>query len=239
MKNAETLEYFPVISSSVSQVAGELVEKDLINAAQHINNNALKRAFDIFLSLFLFIFFFSWIFPLVFFAILIDTGWPVFFIQDRIGKNGKRFRFIKFRTMEKHADENKFIPTQVDDQRITKTGKFLRNSNIDELPQFINIFKGDMSIVGPRPAALAFHVKYIEMLGEGLMQKREIIKPGIIGLSQVLGYRGDLINEQENKAMIKTRIKIDILYIRNWSNLLDLKIIMATFRNMMRRIFSL
>ncbi len=237
MKNAETLEYLPVISSCVNQVPGVAYEKDLILEAQHINKNVLKRVTDILLSILLLIFFFSWICPLVCLAIFIDTGWPVFFIQDRIGKNGKRFHFIKFRTMEKHSDENKFIPTQVGDERITKTGRFLRNSNIDELPQFINILKGDMSLVGPRPAALAFHQKYIDMLGTGLLQKREIIKPGIVGLSQVLGYRGDLVNEKENKAMIKARVKIDILYIRNWSNWLDFKIVMATFRNMVRRLF--
>lgn len=239
MKNAETLEFLPVMSSSANKFPGLEVQKDLIVSARHINTNLLKRTIDLLFSLFLLIFFFSWIFPLVTLAILIDTGFPVFFIQDRIGKNGKRFRFIKFRTMVRHADENKYIPTQVDDNRITKTGKFLRNSNMDELPQFINILKGDMSLVGPRPAAIAFHQKYIAMLGNDFVCKREIIRPGIIGLSQVLGYRGDHMNEEENKAMIKARIKIDLLYIGNWSNWLDFKILWATFRNLIRRLFGL
>lgn len=239
MKIAETLDVLPARSPILNkQISGVICEKDLMFAAQEINKNFLKRFIDIFLSLSLLIFFFSWICPLVCLAILIDTGMPVFFIQDRIGKNGKRFRFIKFRTMEKHSDENKFIPTQVGDERITKTGKFLRNSNIDELPQFINILKGDMSLVGPRPAAIAFHQEYIDLLGSGFIRKREIIRPGIIGLSQVLGYRGDFINEQENKAMIKARVKIDLLYIRNWNNGLDFKILMATFRNLIRRLLS-
>ncbi|MEO7209975.1 MAG: sugar transferase [Chitinophagaceae bacterium] len=238
MKNAETLEFLPLMSTSVNQVSAVNDQMDLKLSAQCINKNFLKRTIDILLSLFLLIFFFSWIFPLVCLAILIDTGLPVFFIQDRIGKNGQRFKFIKFRTMVRHADENKFIPTQVGDKRITKTGKFLRNTNIDELPQFMNILKGDMSIVGPRPAAIAFHQKYIDMLGTSFFCQREIVRPGIIGLSQILGYRGDHMNEQENRAMIKARIKIDLLYIRNWNNWLDLKISIATFRNLIRRIFG-
>ncbi|MBS1729247.1 MAG: sugar transferase [Bacteroidetes bacterium] len=239
MKNAETLEYLPIMMTHVDPFEGLKADKSLLKSAQKINKNFFKRGFDIFLSLCLFIFFFSWIFPLVFLIILLDTGWPVFFIQDRIGKNGKVFRFFKFRTMEKQVNEHQFIPTQVGDKRITKTGKFLRNSNIDELPQFINIIKGEMSLVGPRPAAMAFHKKYEEMLGKDLLQQREIIKPGIIGLSQVRGFRGDLINEQENKAMIKARIQIDLIYIKRWSNWLDIKIIGATFRNMLKRLSGL
>ncbi len=239
MKNAELLECMPILSSSRDEVGGNAFDKELLRAAQKINKNVLKRFIDIILSLFLLLFFFSWIFPIVCLAILIDTGFPVFFVQDRIGKNGKRFRFIKFRTMDKNVDENTFIPIQVGDSRITRTGKFLRNSNIDELPQFINILKGEMSLVGPRPVAIAFYQKYIGMLGEGFIRKREIIKPGIIGLSQVLGYRGDFLDENENKVMIKARVKIDSLYILRWSNWLDTKIVMATFRNMLQRIFGL
>lgn len=239
MKNAEILECTPFMDSSINEITGNGVDKNLLQAAYQINSNFLKRFIDIILTLFVLIFFFSWMFPIVCIAILIDTGLPVFFVQDRIGKNGKRFRFIKFRTMNKSVDENTFTSIQVGDSRITRTGKFLRNSNIDELPQFINILKGDMSLVGPRPVAIAFYKKYIDMLGEGFIRKREIVRPGIIGLSQVLGYRGDLLDENENKAKIKARVKIDLLYIRHWSNWLDLKIVMATFRNMLRRIFGL
>lgn len=228
----------PANSTRIKKTLKQDRDQDFEKNAEKINSNFFKRLLDIFLATFVLLFLFSWIFPLVTLIILIDSGFPVFFIQKRVGKNGRHFRFIKFRTMWRHEDEQIFVPTQVGDKRITKTGRFLRNSNIDELPQFINILKGDMSFIGPRPTAIPFQKKYEDLVGKDMMMKRTFVRPGIIGLSQMLGYRGDLPDENENRSLIKARVKIDLLYIKNWSLQLDALIFFRTIRNMIGRFFQ-
>lgn len=212
---------------------------DIEGAAEKINSSFIKRTLDILLAIFVLLFLFSWILPLVAICIIIDSGFPVFFVQNRVGKGGRHFRFIKFRTMSRLENADIYIPTQVGDKRITSIGRFLRNSNIDELPQFINILKGDMSFIGPRPTAIPFQKKYEEYIDPAMFGKRELIRPGIIGLSQMMGYRGDLPDEKENQILIKTRVKIDLLYIKKWSLKLDGIILITTVRNMLVRLFRL
>jgi len=153
----------------------------------------------------------------ILFAILIkiDSNGPVFFIQERVGKNGKLFKIIKFRTMIKEAEEKtKGIFINENNPYITKIGKFLRRWSLDELPELINVLKGDMSLVGPRPTLKYQVEKYNEF-----QKKRLLMKPGITGWAQING---------RNKIPWEERIKLDVWYIENWSLLLDLKILIKT-----------
>jgi len=126
----------------------------------------------------------------------------------------------------------KYVPAVEGDPRITRLGKFLRKSNLDELPQFLNILKGEMSLVGPRPHALAFNEIYKEMVEE--LKIRSWVKPGITGWAQVHGLRGDVPDYEENKKRTVKRIKFDIWYIENWSIWLDIQIIMMTLWQMLK-----
>jgi putative colanic acid biosynthesis UDP-glucose lipid carrier transferase len=186
-----------------------------------------KRLFDMFFSLFIIIFIFPWLIVLI--AILIKTSsrGPVFFKQLRTGMDGKNFYCYKFRTMkinpksdEKQASEN--------DTRITKIGKILRKSNLDEFPQFLNVLFGQMSIVGPRPHMLKHTKDFTEIKENYLI--RHYVKPGITGWAQVNGYRG----ETKTKEDVIKRVEYDIWYIENWNFLLDLKIIWLTVWNMIK-----
>ena len=147
----------------------------------------------------------------------------VFFVQERVGLNGGRFRMLKFRTMflqDSHASNSQH--TQRDDQRITAIGRFLRRSSLDELPQFINVLKGDMSVVGPRPELTYFVQKFRQEIPSYMA--RHHVKCGITGWAQVNGLRG-------SDTSIPNRIQFDIYYMRNWSLFLDLKIIFLTVFN--------
>jgi putative colanic acid biosynthesis UDP-glucose lipid carrier transferase len=132
--------------------------------------------------------------------------------------------------MKKTWIKDGYTPTSVSDQRITKLGHFLRKTNLDELPQFINVLKGEMSIVGPRPHALSFHRTYASYID--FIDKRLLVKPGITGLAQIKGYRGDVKDPEENKFRTKTRIYFDVTYIKKWSFRMDLWIIHTTFLQM-------
>ena len=127
---------------------------------------------------------------------------------------------------------DKFIPTSKEDTRITRVGKWLRKTNLDELPQVINVFKGEMSIVGPRPHPKAYNELYELFVDE--INIRGWVKPGITGWAQVHGYRGDVEDIEENKKRIKKRIEYDIWYIENWSLWLDIQILLLTFWQMIR-----
>jgi putative colanic acid biosynthesis UDP-glucose lipid carrier transferase len=190
----------------------------------------LKRFFDIAFSGFITVFFLSWIVPLVSILIKLDSKGDVFFFQDRIGIKDKNFKLIKFRTMYQSKTTEEFVATRVNDPRITKIGKYLRKYNIDELPQFINVLKGDMSIVGPRPHAIPYHEKYAVYFEE--IKLRHSVKPGITGWAQVHGLRGDVEDEEENKKRTLQRIQYDLWYIENWSFKLDIQIILITIWQM-------
>lgn len=190
----------------------------------------LKRFFDIVFSGFITLFFLSWIIPLVSIIIKFDSKGSVFFLQDRIGVKNRKFKLIKFRTMYQSKTSNEFVATKPNDPRITRVGKFLRKYNIDELPQFLNVLKGDMSVVGPRPHAIPYHEKYAEYFEE--IKLRHSVKPGITGWAQIHGLRGDVDDEEENKKRTLQRIKYDLWYIENWSFKLDVQIILITIWQM-------
>ena len=167
----------------------------------------------------------------VWIAIKCDDGGPLFHMASRIGKNGRIFKMYKFRSMYLHAEEyleelQKFNQIKDgpafkmdNDPRITKVGKFIRKTSIDELPQLFNILKGNMSLVGPRPERPFFVEKFREEIPRYMVKHQ--VRPGLTGWAQVNGYRGD--------TSIRKRIEYDLYYIENWSIGLDIKIIFLTF----------
>lgn len=165
--------------------------------------------------------FLSWLFPIISLLILIDSKGPILFIQKRNGLNGKEFGCLKFRTMRK-TSTNSIIETKRNDIRVTKIGKFLRKTSLDEIPQFLNVLKGDMSIVGPRPHMIVQDTYYKEIIKKYYL--RHYVKPGITGLAQVRGYRGAI----DSYLDMEKRITADAFYVRNWSIFLDIKIILQT-----------
>ncbi len=188
----------------------------------------IKRTFDIVFSLLFLLTFGWWLFLLIGLIIKIDSRGNVFFVQDRLGRDNKTFRCLKFRTMTTTASKktDKFKVVEQRDNRITKIGNLLRKYNLDELPQFVNVLKGEMSIVGPRPHAIPFNDSYQEIVEE--IKLRHRVKPGISGWAQIHGLRGDVIDMEEQKKRTQKRIQFDIWYIENWSMWLDLKIISET-----------
>ncbi len=184
-----------------------------------------KRSFDIVFSLLVIIAVFPWLFPLLFLLIFIDSKGSIFFVQERNGWNNKVFRCIKFRTMIPNKEANTRAAEE-DDHRITRVGKILRITGIDELPQFINVLRGEMSIVGPRPHMLQDNLRFQGMAEH--YNRRSLVRPGITGLAQIKGYKGN-INDLES---IKQRTIKDLEYVETYSLPLDLKIIGATAGHM-------
>jgi putative colanic acid biosynthesis UDP-glucose lipid carrier transferase len=166
----------------------------------------------------------SWLTPLVALLIKRESKGPVFFKQLRNGKNYKPFVCYKFRSMRMNDEADKKLVSANDD-RITRIGKWLRKTSIDEMPQFFNVLKGDMSVVGPRPHMIAANEEYKKRVKR--FMGRHYIKPGITGLAQVKGYRGDTSTDES----LINRIKYDMYYIKNWSLFLDIKIIIQTVMN--------
>lgn len=184
-----------------------------------------KRVLDFLLSL-IAIIILSPVLLIIAIAIKIDSKGPVFFLQERLGKDGKVFKIIKFRTMVVNAEnigDGLKVKSENDD-RITKVGKVLRKTSLDELPQFINVLKGDMSIVGPRPPVTYHPHKYEEYSDE--QRKRFEVRPGITGLAQV---------RVRNSASWDDRIKIDVEYTEKISFIIDIKIFFETFLNIIKR----
>jgi putative colanic acid biosynthesis UDP-glucose lipid carrier transferase len=191
------------------------------------SNLFLKRAFDLVLSAILILTVFSWMLPLIAIMIIVDSRGPVFFLQHRIKRNGRRFTCIKFRTMHVNEDAD-LLPACMNDQRITKVGKFLRKHHLDEFPQLLNVFWGDMSLIGPRPHMISENTKYAELFD--FYCGRQNVKPGISGLAQVLGYVGHAADPER----MKRRVKLDLYYIRHWSPALDARIILLTALKILR-----
>ncbi|MDP3831754.1 MAG: undecaprenyl-phosphate glucose phosphotransferase, partial [Ignavibacteriaceae bacterium] len=192
----------------------------------------IKRSFDLFFAIAILIFICSWLFPLIILLIKTSSKGPAIFVQDRIGKNNKIFKCYKFRTMYINSDKKSFVPTTKDDLRVTGIGKFLRKSNMDELPQIFNVLFGDMSFVGPRPHPIAFNNAYTELYDE--IKLRHLVRPGITGWAQVHGLRGDVLDEEEQRIRTIKRIEHDIWYIENWTFSLDLQIILLTVWQMIK-----
>lgn len=193
-----------------------------------------KKLFDIIFSLLVIIFIFSWLFPIIILLQKLTSRGPILFIQDRVGRKNKIFKCLKFRTMVvvDKDESNGYQPIGKGDKRVTRFGAFLRKTSMDELPQFINVLRGEMSVVGPRPHAIAFNEAYSSIVEE--IKVRHFVKPGITGWAQVHGLRGDVENPEENNIRTKNRINHDIWYIENWSLQLDLKIIFLTIWNIIK-----
>lgn len=190
-------------------------------------NRVIKRSFDVLMALFVLIGFLSWFTPLIAILIKLDSKGPVFFKQKRNGLDYQEFYCYKFRSMHPNPTANLHQVTR-EDSRITRVGKFLRKTSLDELPQFINVLYGDMSIVGPRPHMVSHTHMYAERIDKFMV--RHFIKPGITGLAQVSGYRGEVETEKD----IINRVKYDIFYLENWSLFLDIKIIFLTVYNIIK-----
>lgn len=191
---------------------------------EKFETHLIKRFFDVLFSLIIIIFILPWLLPILLILIKLDSKGPLFFKQKRDGLNGKQFYCYKLRTMKVNTNAD-IVSASIDDERITKIGKFLRKSSLDELPQFFNVLKGDMSVVGPRPHINIQTKKYTSVVKNYLF--RHSIRPGITGLAQISGYRGEV----KNNTDIENRVRLDIFYIENWSFALDIKIIFQTCIN--------
>lgn len=193
----------------------------------------VKRTFDIIFSLVVTLLLLSYLIPLIALLTKLTSKGPVFFVQDRIGVRNKKFKCYKFRTLKENITSDKeFLPVYKDDPRVTPVGNLLRKSNLDELPQFINVLKGDMSVVGPRPHAIPYDDKYGQIIEE--IKLRHSVKPGITGWAQAHGLRGDVEDEEENRIRTIKRIEYDLWYIENWSFWLDIQIIFLTIWRMIK-----
>lgn len=186
-------------------------------------NRLVKRGFDILFSS-LFLCFYPLIYLPIAIAIKISSPGPVYFKQKRTGYRGSDFWCLKFRTMRVNVDADKAQATR-DDPRKTRLGDFLRRTSLDELPQFINVLKGEMSVVGPRPHMVKHTEEYSKIVDQYMV--RHLVKPGITGWAQVNGYRG--ITDEVWK--MEKRVQYDVWYIENWTFLLDMKIIVRTIIN--------
>jgi len=212
----EYYDYLPILSISESTVNKNI-------------NIALKRGFDVCFSFLVIVFILSWLSVLLYFLLRIESSGPLFYKHTRNGINYKEFTCYKYRTLKTNTDTtNEYVKRN--DSRVTKIGRFLRKSSIDELPQFFNVFFGDMSVVGPRPHMLSYTKDYSKVIDKYNFIYRHTVKPGITGLAQVKGYRGEI----QSKNDIVNRIKYDNFYIENWSLLLDIKIIAQTLVNIVK-----
>jgi len=195
----------------------KLVKTSAKNPINIIN----KRIFDFTFSLLFLILIYWWVFLLVSLIIKIQSKGPIIFKQERVGINGEIFMCYKFRTMHIDSSNSKLI-TQIGDNRIFTFGNFMRKTNIDEFPQFINVLKGDMSVVGPRPHMVSEDNSLAEIIDK--YRIRRWVKPGITGYAAVNGYRGGT----ESMDLMQKRIDLDVEYIEKWSFWLDIKICFKT-----------
>ncbi len=187
----------------------------------HPLNSIAKRVFDLAFASLVTVFILSWLIPLVGLLIKLESRGPIFFIQKRNGLNNRVFNCLKFRSMTPNDYADSHQATKAD-PRVTRIGAFLRTTSLDEMPQFLNVLMGSMSIVGPRPHTLPMNDTFRTQIER--YNSRHKIKPGITGLAQVRGYRGEI----ENSFQIRSRVRLDYFYINNWSFLLDLEIMVKT-----------
>ena len=187
-------------------------------------NQFIKRLFDILMSISVLLVLLSWLTPIIALLIRLESKGTTFFKQKRNGIDNKEFYCYKFRSMRSNDKANLHQATR-GDVRVTRVGKFIRKTSIDELPQFINVLKGDMSVVGPRPHMVSHTNMYASRIDKFMV--RHWVKPGITGLAQVSGFRGEVETDKD----IINRVKYDIFYVENWSILLDIKIVVLTAIN--------
>jgi putative colanic acid biosynthesis UDP-glucose lipid carrier transferase len=193
-------------------------------ALDDVGNKIKKRALDVIVSSMVIVFILSWLIPLISILIKLESKGPVFFKQLRTGKNKINFYCLKFRSMTVNKDSDNKQATR-GDSRITRIGKILRKTSLDEFPQFINVFKGEMSLVGPRPHMVKHTLDYSKIVDDYMI--RQFLKPGITGWAQVNGYRGEITNPEQ----IKLRVAKDLWYLENWTLWLDIKILFLTVYN--------
>jgi Undecaprenyl-phosphate glucose phosphotransferase len=184
-------------------------------------NELVKRVFDLLFASLVAVFLLSWLIPIIAIIIKLESKGPVFFKQLRSGKDNKAFFCYKFRSMTVNTDSDSRQASR-GDMRITKVGAFLRKTSIDELPQFFNVLKGEMSIVGPRPHMLKHTENYSQLIDNYMV--RQFLTPGITGWAQVNGYRG----ETKELSAMSNRVNADIWYLEHWSFLLDIRIVFLT-----------
>ncbi|NHF61377.1 exopolysaccharide biosynthesis polyprenyl glycosylphosphotransferase [Flavobacteriaceae bacterium TP-CH-4] len=187
----------------------------------------IKRTFDIVFSSLVIVFVLSWLTPILFALIKLESPGKLYFKQKRHGLKRKTFWCYKFRSMTTNTDANNKMATK-NDARVTKIGKFLRKTSIDELPQFFNVFMGDMSVIGPRPHMELHTWNYETSVDKYLV--RHFVKPGITGLAQIKGYRGEIVKP----ADILNRTRLDIFYVEKWNLALDFYILFLTVFNVVR-----
>ncbi len=186
-----------------------------------------KRLFDIVFSLLITLFVLVWLIPLLGMAVRINSPGPMLFVQMRTGRNGRQFRCFKIRTMV-FRQESEFRQATKGDTRITKFGHLLRKTNLDELPQFLNVLLGDMSVVGPRPHPIPLDAQHWDTMPN--YAERYEVKPGITGLAQVRGCRG----ETDTLQKMEHRVRLDRWYIAKRSLALDMKICWWTVTKMLQ-----
>jgi len=186
-----------------------------------VARSSLKRLFDIVISLTALIVMLPFLVPV---AILIklDSPGPVFFLQRRSGLNGKLFNIYKFRSMTVAENGDRVVQAKANDKRVTRVGKILRKTSLDEVPQLINILRGEMSFVGPRPHALAHDTEFAVVVPS--YTRRFQTKPGLTGLAQVRGFRGEIHCRED----LEKRIEADIEYIENWTFATDVMMVFRT-----------
>ncbi|MBE8724879.1 undecaprenyl-phosphate glucose phosphotransferase [Flavobacterium sp. KB82] len=206
-------DFFPVLS----------LKQTMLNEPEV---KSFKRFFDIVFAFSILIFVLSWITPLLAILIKLESKGPVFFRQGRPGIDENEFICYKFRSMRMNKTTEK--EASKDDPRVTAIGRFMRKTSIDELPQFVNVLLGDMSVVGPRPHLWSQNKEYGNKVKKYMI--RHCVKPGITGLAQISGSRGEITSDRD---MIN-RIRFDVFYIENWSLFLDLKIILQTIINIFK-----
>jgi putative colanic acid biosynthesis UDP-glucose lipid carrier transferase len=192
-----------------------------------MQNRFKKRAIDVVFSLFVIVFILSWLYPLIGLLIKLESKGPVLFKQLRSGRNDMPFICLKFRSMTVNKQSDALQATK-NDLRVTKIGRFLRKTSLDEMPQFFNVLLGQMSVVGPRPHMLSHTEQYKAIIGKFMV--RHFLKPGITGWAQVNGLRG----ETKDTEAMESRVKHDIYYLENWTGALDLRIVFMTIINAFR-----
>jgi len=214
-------------SYTMSYMAGEFPVITIRNEPLELMSNRFKkRAFDITFSILVVIFLLSWLYPIIAILIKLESSGPVLFKQQRSGRNDIPFWCYKFRSMRNNTTHS--TQATKHDMRITKIGRILRKTSLDELPQFLNVIQGKMSVVGPRPHMLKHTDEYRSIIDKFMV--RHFCKPGITGFAQVNGFRGEtkVTKDMEN------RVENDIYYVENWTLMWDVKIIFLTIINVIR-----
>jgi len=218
--------FIPVVQGSALEFHGAVpVSKIRREPLERKASRRVKRVFDIVFSFLVITLIFTWLFPILALLIKLSSKGPVFFKQTRLGEGNKTFVCFKFRSMRMNKEADSVQATK-NDPRVTSVGRFLRKSNLDEMPQFFNVLLGQMSVVGPRPHPLRLNDQFRDIIDKYMV--RHFVRPGITGWAQVNGFRG----ETRTPELMERRIELDIWYLENWSFRLDLKIVVKTVTNM-------